>query len=178
MAKTFNQFITEAQAGYPVTKLLSPERFDKRGKPDPNGQFALSPLNKASGKLIRDAMDACYDSVIKAYGGTQTMAAKDLTTTQRFVNVARVQEYISNPNRPADIAKGRVSNTLLAVKRGDIVAVVDGNHRAAAAALKDKRLTLTVVDMDAAFDDAEKIAKPEWGLHYALMKAAEMKIHR
>jgi hypothetical protein len=155
---------------------LGTDRFNAKGKPDSNGEYASTPLEVISGKgsgKTRAAVNDCYVAR-GAYSTVEEVKASDLKTTQPTVNVERVQDYINNPDRPADEANPGSGNSLLAVRIQGNTVIVDGNHRAAAAALEGKSLKLEVVDMDSAYRDTQavRVEHPDWGYLYAMGQAA------
>lgn len=135
-----------------------------------------TPLKKTKGKSIREALNHVYNNVVEAYGDWVLMDPADITTPQKTVDQDIVDQYIENPNREADVAAGRTGNQVLAVKRDGQVALVDGNHRVAAALQTGERVEVLVVDMDQAFADAQKLDDGKTGIGKLLMDAADKKL--
>ncbi len=178
--KQLNQWMMDEEV-----KLAFDESKHKRGAKGTSqgGQFVAISLQKLKGKDIREATQNAYSDVVKAYGKVEEVDPSQVMTTQKTVNEDRVQEYISNPNRKADVAKGRDgSNKLTLVRRNGKLAVIDGNHRIEAALRQSRKIKALVVDMDAAMADAEKmledpvVKQEQWGLGLRIMTAAEKRL--
>jgi Inorganic Pyrophosphatase len=132
------------------------QRLNERGKPDEAGRYTSSPLPLTRGRDIRQAVSDATGVVYRAYGEKREVDPKELTVTQKTVNMDRVEEYRQNPSRVPDLAPGRdVTGEVLVVERNGKMSVVDGNHRATAALLEGKPLVATVVNMDKVYEDAE-----------------------
>lgn len=149
--------------------------YDEDQPRDDDGKWEASPLSKLKGRDIREATSNAYSDVIAAYGSTQEVDPTQVMSSQRTVNADRVQEYVDDPDRSADVAKGRTGNDLVIVQRGGKQAVIDGNHRLAAAVKAGRTIRATVVDMDRAFADAKAGQQPGEGIGLALMNAAKRK---
>jgi phage-related protein (TIGR01555 family) len=139
------------------------------------GGWQSSPL-KSAGKVkgLRRAADDAY-AAMDVYGAWQEVDAHDLHTTQKTVSAEKVQEYLDNPSKEADVAPGRTGNRLLVAQYKGAMVIIDGNHRAAAAAIRGEKIKAFVVNMDQAYADADRVAKPNEGRQYSIMKAAKMR---
>lgn len=103
---------------------------------------------------IRQAMANAYIMMDDPrYSSVQEVDPSKLSTTQKTVNVDRVQEYMSNPGTTANVSGGGVGNDVIVASVNGKMGIIDGNHRAAAALLAGRTLTARVVDMDRAFKD-------------------------
>jgi len=152
--------------------------FGHAGRPGQvggSGKIA-SPLPLLKGREIREALANAYQPVIDAYGRSEEIDPREVMSAQKTVFAERVREYQDDPDREADVAPGRLTNTLVIVRRSGKMAVIDGNHRLAAKALAGEKVTATVVDMDRAFADAEAGRKEGEGIGLALMNAAKAKM--
>jgi hypothetical protein len=73
----------------------------------------------------------------------------------------RIQEYVDNPNQPSIGAEGPVEQSIIAVRVGDTLYVVEGKHRIAAAKIRgDASITMRVIDATPAgvADEAASVA--------------------
>jgi hypothetical protein len=129
------------------------KRYDEKGKKDPDGEWADSPLDPVKSKSMREAIQAAHPHTCKAYGSYETIEPWKLQGPQTRVNIKKVGEYRRDHGEPITV-----------VKRNGEHGIVDGHHRAVAAHLQGREVDAHVVDMDKAFAEASDQEKANEGL--------------
>lgn len=146
---------------------LDEKRYDEKGKKDPDGEWADSPLDPVNTKSMREAIQAAHPHTCKAYGEETEIEPWKLQGPQTRVNIKKIGEYRRENGDPINV-----------VKRAGEYGIVDGHHRAVAAHLQGRNVAATIVDMDKAFGEAadQEAKNPGLGMLGALHLATQLRL--